>query len=182
MLPPRVDGRYFSFILRETARAAYDGRYERLFWLTDRWPALVKQEVFSAQQEWCAGEGVLHLACRATAPRCVQLCLEREVGTGNAFERSRNPLESSRAENRRYRVSSICISVGACGGSTVVPHFIDRRNFTSTPELHFVLHPIAAQAQYPRLFPPPAAAGLWPLLFGEPLQGRCQADNFYGAS
>lgn len=83
---PFIHSRYFAFFLGETARAASTGRYERLFWLIDRWPALVQQEAFSAFQGEDAdadagSEGVLHLACRATAHRCVQLCLEREVST-----------------------------------------------------------------------------------------------------
>ena len=83
--------RYFSFFLGEASRAASAGRYERLFWLADRWPALIQQEAFSAWEEGGesgagagaaaggGGEGILHLACRATAHRCVQLCLQRQV-------------------------------------------------------------------------------------------------------
>ncbi|CAM9964078.1 unnamed protein product, partial [Ectocarpus sp. 12 AP-2014] len=52
----------------------------RLFWLADRWPALTQHEVFAAMLEGGGGgEGLLHLACRATAHRCVELCLQREA-------------------------------------------------------------------------------------------------------
>ena len=84
-----VRGRYFSFFLGEASRAAPTGRYERLFFLADRWPALIQQEGFSTWEgegggepgtgAGGEGEGVLHLACRATAHRCVQLCLKRQV-------------------------------------------------------------------------------------------------------
>lgn len=41
----------------------------------------MKQEVHPVAETGNAGggEGVLHLACRATSHRCVQLCLQREV-------------------------------------------------------------------------------------------------------
>lgn len=69
-----------SFVLYEASRAASTGRYERLFWLTDRWPALT-QEAFFAWDGGAGGDGqgILHRACRAIAPRCVQLCLQRGV-------------------------------------------------------------------------------------------------------
>lgn len=60
-------------------RAASTGRFERLFWLTDRWPGAVDQAPSAWGEIGEADEGVLHLACRATAHRCVQLCLQREV-------------------------------------------------------------------------------------------------------
>lgn len=61
-------------------RAASTGRYERLFWLVDRWPAVMEQASAACDGGGSVGEGVLHLACRAAADRCVELCLQREVG------------------------------------------------------------------------------------------------------
>lgn len=61
-------------------RAASTGRYERLFWLADRWPAVMEQASAAWDGGGSVGEGVLHLACRAAADRCVELCLQHEVG------------------------------------------------------------------------------------------------------
>ena len=72
--------RYTTFFLEEALRAASTGRFERLFWLTDRWPAVLQQAPSSWYGIGEADEGVLHLACRATAHRCVELCLQRKVG------------------------------------------------------------------------------------------------------
>lgn len=65
--------------MREAFLAAWTGRYERLLWLADRWPALMDHGW--GYEEGTEGEGVLHQACRAAAYRCVQLCLRREVSS-----------------------------------------------------------------------------------------------------
>eukprot|EP00903_Cladosiphon_okamuranus_P012921 g12064.t1 len=105
----RARSRYFSFFLCEASRAASTGRYERLFWLADRWPALIQQEVFSAWEEdgesgtraGGGGEGILHVACRATAHRCVQLCLQRQADARGVTSAGLTPLHCLALYNAR---------------------------------------------------------------------------------
>lgn len=90
--PPERPARYSRLFLEEAVSAAGAGRFERLFWLSDRRPSLMHWSLGPAWEAE-AGGGALHAACRAADDRCVRLCLGKEVGsycTGSSAAQARS--------------------------------------------------------------------------------------------
>lgn len=68
---------YWQIFVKEAARAASRGQYERLRWLVDRSPEVIYGRPLS--EDGREGENILHMACRAGAKRCVELCIGQDV-------------------------------------------------------------------------------------------------------